>query len=84
MIIELWDLEEKVEDSVYVAKESLTVDQVRKKSDAFEPISELLLQLNDQIEALTTGQLPKYSTVCQAETPYTFGGLNYSNDFFCN
>ena len=49
-IIELQDLEEEVEDSVYVTKDPLTVDQVRKKLDALEPIHEFLSQLDYEIK----------------------------------
>lgn len=52
-MIQLQNLEEEVDNSVYTTKESLTINQVREKLDAIEPVSELLFQLNNQIEELT-------------------------------
>eukprot|EP00361_Fabrea_salina_P003406 CAMPEP_0202427662 /NCGR_PEP_ID=MMETSP1345-20130828/1840_1 /ASSEMBLY_ACC=CAM_ASM_000843 /TAXON_ID=342563 /ORGANISM="Fabrea Fabrea salina" /LENGTH=148 /DNA_ID=CAMNT_0049038433 /DNA_START=55 /DNA_END=497 /DNA_ORIENTATION=- len=48
-IIELQELEEEVEDSVYMNEEPLTIGQVKERVDALEPINEFLSRLNYEL-----------------------------------
>jgi len=51
-IIELQQLEEEVDESVYVTKEPFTIDQVKNRVEALGPINDLLSKLEDQLGAL--------------------------------
>ena len=52
-IIELQQLEEEVDESVYVTEEPFTIDQVKKRVEALGPINDILSKLEDQLSALS-------------------------------
>ena len=52
-IIKLQELEEAVDESVYVTQEPFVIDQVRERVDSLQTISEIVSKLDNRIRDLT-------------------------------